>query len=111
MKRSTPLRAKPKYKPLELRRYHDWVASLGCLVCGSPAEVHHVTGYADRPGRISRSHWLVTPLCPTHHRSGAPGGFRQSVEALSHQGFFREWGVDLHAEAMRLAEEWRKEAA
>lgn len=109
MLRRTPLRAKPKYKPVELRRFHDWVASLGCLVCGSPATVHHVTGYADKPGRISRSDWLVVPLAPRFHL--IQFGPRESVEALGHQGFFMAHGIDLHAEAMRLADEWRRKAA
>lgn len=104
MKRSTHLRAKPRYKPVELRRYHDWIASLGCLVCGSPATVHHVTGYADRPGRISRSDWLVVPLCPAHHQHDYG---KQSVERLGHQGFFECHGIDLFAEAMRLADQRR----
>lgn len=108
MLRRTALKAKPRYKPVELRRYHDWVASLGCLVCGADAEVHHVSGYADRPGRIARSHWLVTPLCPAHHRCGVSNG---SVEALGHQGFYEQYGYDLYAEAMILAETYQKKAA
>lgn len=101
MKRTTPLRAKPKYKPVELKRYHDWIASLGCLVCGSPATVHHVTGYADRPGRVSRDHWVVVPLCPAHHQHDY-GKF--SVERLGHQGFYEHWGINLYEEALRLAD-------
>lgn len=100
----SPLRAKPKYKPVELVRYHDWIAALGCLVCGSPATVHHVTGYADRPGRISRDHWLVVPLCPAHHQHDYG---KLSVERLGHQGFFECHGIDLYAEAMRLADRRR----
>lgn len=109
MKRTTPLRAKPRYKPAELRRYHDWVASLGCLVCGGPATIHHVTGYADRPGRIARSDWLVVPLAPRFHL--IQHGPRESVEALGHQGFFRIHGIDLYEEAVRLAEQWQRRAA
>lgn len=103
MKRATPLRAKPKHKSAAVRRHHDRVAALGCLVCGADATLHHVTGYADRPGRIGRDHWLVVPLCPWHHQ--IQFGPRQSVEALGHQGFYQEWGIDLFAEAMRLADE------
>jgi hypothetical protein len=112
--RRTPLRAKGKpYKPVALKRHHDRVAALGCLVCGAPAEVHHVTGYADRPGRLARDEWLVAPLCPTHHRAGFDllGRHPQSVEGLGHQGFYREYGIDLLAEAMRLADETQRKAA
>jgi hypothetical protein len=44
----------------------DRVASLGCLICQQPAEVHHI-----REGQgISQraSHFLTVPLCPDHHR-------------------------------------------
>jgi hypothetical protein len=113
MLRRTPLRAKPKHRPVAVQRHHDFVAQHGCLVCRADATIHHVTGYADRPGRFSRDHWLVVPLCPIHHQKvfdplhSAP----QSVEALGHQGFFQEWGIDLLAEALRLADETKRRAA
>ena len=83
------------------------VAGLGCLVCGDPATVHHVTGYADRMGRISRSHKLLVPLCPNHHQAVHDpfAGEPQSVERLNHRGFYRVHGIDLYAEAVRLWEE------
>lgn len=105
--------AKSRYKPVAVQAHHDRVASLGCLVCGAPATIHHVTGYADRPGRFSRDEWLVAPLCPPHHQkcfdpfNRAP----QSVEGLGHQGFYQEHGIDLYAEAMKLAEETQRKAA
>ena len=108
--------AKSRYKSADLERFHDFVAEQGCLVCGwrdaetGKALVHHVRGYADKPGCISKDHWLVTPLCPPHH--DVQHGPRTSVHALSHQGFFREYQIDLYAEAMRLAETYqRKDAA
>jgi hypothetical protein len=94
-------------KPAALKRHHDRVADLGCLVCGGPAEVHHVTGYADRPGRFSRDEWLVTPLCPFHHRIDQFVSAPTSVQGLGHQGFYQEYGIDLYAEAMRLAAQAR----
>jgi hypothetical protein len=102
-------RSKPKAgaapTPAE-KRHMERVAGLGCLVCGDPATVHHVTGFADRMGRITRSHRLVVPLCPNHHQAvhdnaNAP----VSVEMLGHRGFYQEWGIDLYAEAVRLWEE------
>lgn len=107
--RRTALKAKPKpYKPRALQRHHDRVAALGCLVCHADATLHHVTGYADRPGRTTRDHWRVVPLCPIHHQ--IQFGPWHSVEALSHQGFFEMYGIDLMAEAIRLAEETREAA-
>lgn len=98
-------RMKPKAgaAPTAAERAHmARVASLPCLVCGAVATVHHVTGFADRMGRALRSHMRVVPLCPRHHQIQA--GPWDSVEALSHQGFFKAYGIDLMAEAERLAD-------
>jgi Protein of unknown function (DUF968). len=80
------------------------VAGLPCLACGArPVCVHHVIGYADRPGRLSKDHRLVTPLCPRHH--DVQHGPRSSVEALGHRGFYDAYGIDLLAEARWLEQE------
>lgn len=74
------------------------VAGLGCLVCGRAAELHHVS--SDNFKRIARSHRMIAPLCPHHHREQVGG--RDSVEALSHAGFKHRYGVDLIARAEQL---------
>ena len=84
----------------EEKRHMDRVARLPCLVCGGRSTLHHVTAYADRIGRVSRSHQRIAPLCPTHHQ--IQWGPRESVEALGHRGFFYTYGIDLMAEAERL---------
>jgi hypothetical protein len=113
MLRKTALKAKRRHKPVDVQRFHDFVAAQGCLVCGAAATVHHVTGYADRPGRFSRDHWLVTPLCPPHHQKvfDPSAGDPISVEGLGHQGFFDRYGIDLLAEAMAFAETYQRRAA
>jgi hypothetical protein len=63
--------------------------------------VHHVTGFADKIGRAPRRHDRVVPLCPQHHQ--IQWGPKESVEALGHRGFFYTYGIDLMAEAERLA--------
>lgn len=81
-----------------------WVASLPCLVCGEyRSTVHHVTGSGKHMGRLPRSHRLIVPLAPEYHQ--VQHGPKISVEALGHQGFFYEWGVDLLEEAKRLEAE------
>ena len=87
------------------RGRYDRIAAMGCLVCGGPAEIHHVTGYADRKGRAARRNDRVVPLCPLHHRAGCDPYARApvSVERLGHMGFFQEHGIDLMKEAERLA--------
>lgn len=101
------MRRRSKHKPAAVKAFHDYVAQLGCLVCGGPATIHHVTGYADRPGRFSRDEMLVVPLCPIHHQKVFDPLNRApvSVEGLGHQGFYQEHGIDLLAVAMRLADE------
>lgn len=57
------------------------VAALGCLLCGAPAEVHHLR---EGQGMSQRaSNWLTVPLCPEHHR-GASG-----LHGLGERGFER----------------------
>jgi len=57
-------------KSKEEKAYLDRVASLGCIVCPSPAQVHHIRkGY----GKGQKApHWLTIPLCQTHH-TGSDG--------------------------------------
>lgn len=77
------------------------IAAMPCLACGArPVQVHHVTA-SIHGGRLTRSNWRVTPLCPRHHQ--VQHGPRESVEALGHSGFWVFHGIDLLAEAERLA--------
>lgn len=76
------------------------IAAMPCLVCGARSTVHHVTAKIEG-GRIARRHDRVVPLCPVHHQ--IQHGPRESVEALSHRGFWLTYGIDLLAEAERLA--------
>ncbi len=86
------------------KRHLARVAGLPCLVSGKrPVTVHHVTGYADRMGRFSRSHRLVVPLAAEYHL--IQHGPKTSVEALGHRGFFAAYGIDLLAVAQRRWEE------
>lgn len=41
------------------------VAALGCIVCGAPAEIHHIL--EGRRGGKRNNHTDVLPLCPPHH--------------------------------------------
>ena len=82
------------------KRHMAKVAQMPCLVCGAQATVHHVTAQIEG-GRIPRRHDRVVPLCPRHHQ--IQHGPLESVEALSHRGFWLRYGIDLLAEAERLA--------
>lgn len=40
------------------------IVTMGCLICGGEAEIHHIgTGAGGR-----RDHSRIVPLCPYHHR-------------------------------------------
>lgn len=54
-------------KPTQIESdYMGAVASLGCLICDQPAEVHHIR---EGQGASQRaSNFLTVPLCREHHR-------------------------------------------
>lgn len=65
------------------KRHMARVAELGCLICQSPANVHHI-----RTERI-KSDFLTIPLCREHHQ----GSF--SIHN-SKQQFENIYGSELH---------------
>lgn len=112
LKRKTPLRAKrptPRRdegrvahqrtkrkatsKTAEEARFLELVASLGCLICGKPASVHHIMHAPGKQRR--RDHRFVAPLCREHHQGDS------GVHGLgSESAFLALWGVDLVGWAM-----------
>jgi hypothetical protein len=55
----------------EAKEWYSRVASLGCICCGKPTQIHHNTRHR---GKGQKSHWrLVLPLCHTHHTTGGHG--------------------------------------
>lgn len=94
MQRKTPLRAKSltnkrngkshissrgmkgKAPTVEQKRFHDRLASLGCIACRLDGvhqpvvSIHHIDGRT-KPN----AHWEVLPLCAGHHQdgTGVPG--------------------------------------
>lgn len=52
------------------REHMGKVASLGCIICGKPATVHHITGAGMG---LRASHYDTIPLCPYHHQHGPFG--------------------------------------
>lgn len=91
------------------RAHFAKVAALGCLVCGAPATIHHCTGSAHHMGRLPKRHDRVVPLCPMHHQAvfDPYANNPVSVERLNHRGFYEKHGIDLLAEAERLADATR----
>jgi len=57
-----------KKAPTKLEREHlSKVASLGCLVCQRPANVHHIRPVGLGIGMRS-GHYQTIPLCRDHHQ-------------------------------------------
>jgi hypothetical protein len=52
------------------------IASFGCCICSSPAEIHHIRTGLGMSQRASN--YSVLPLCPRHHRLG---GFGEAIHA------------------------------
>ena len=86
------------------QEHRERVAKMPCLVCGGASTLHHVTGYADRMGRLTRREDRIVPLCPMHHQKVYDPSARNpvSVEGLNHRGFYDKHGIDLMAVAERL---------
>jgi|TARA_R110002051_G_scaffold100647_1_gene171031 hypothetical protein len=62
------------------REHMDLVAQLGCFICRSPANLHHIRPKGTGIGRRS-SHMEVIPLCYEHHQGkfsvhGSPKKFK-----------------------------------
>ena len=82
-------------KPIRSLPYRKWVASLGCVLCGGPAQCAHVrygdlvrgkphVGGAEKPG----DEWSL-PLCPPHHMDSDEAQHR-----MNERRWWAEQGVD-----------------
>ena len=68
------------------KRHMNRVAAMGCLLCGQPAQLHHVR---EGQGMSQRaSNFCVVPLCPEHHL-GSTG-----LHGLGQRGFERRYRMD-----------------
>ena len=57
-----------KFKPYRNAAYLRFVRSHGCLVCGQPAEAHHVRRSYWGAGLSQKPHdYVAIPLCRGHH--------------------------------------------
>lgn len=66
-----------KKQPTKAEKDHmHRVRSLGCIICGRPPEVHHITN-----GTMGKkaSHYETIPLCFNHHSAQTPLPFGESV--------------------------------
>ncbi len=71
------------------KRHMGKVAALGCLICQSPANVHHI-----RTERI-KSGFLTIPLCREHHQ----GDFSIHMSKMQFENIY---GSELHLLAQTM---------
>ena len=64
------VRMAKKHKTKAEQQWLSRVAELGCIICGRPAEIHHIGNGA--MGKRS-DHFSALPLCEIHHRTGGHG--------------------------------------
>lgn len=60
------------------------LSSLGCIICKSPAEIHHLTGAGMG---MKSSHDRTIPLCHRHHRTGGYGVAVHAGQAVWEEKF------------------------
>lgn len=95
-----------------MKKYLDYVASKGCLVCRQPADIHHII-VGNVAGRLPKDDRMVVPLCKYHHQDqkfGIHGDLFVEMEIgrrlTANQRFFMHYGIDLYDEAKKLWSEY-----
>lgn len=64
------------------KRWMARAAELGCLICGSPAQLHHIR---EGQGAAQRAQdFLVIPLCKSHH-TGSEGIHSRKTFYMRHK--------------------------
>lgn len=78
---------KSKHKTGDEKKYLQKVADLGCIICGSPANIHHIrTGQG--LGQRS-SHYATLPLCHAHHQG------KEGIHTLGTKVWQAKFGSEL----------------
>lgn len=91
----TRMHRKSISKTAEEAEHLGRVASMGCLVCQRPAQVHHVV--SDGYQRLTRDHRRAVALCAEHHTDGP-----NAVHRIGHRAFNELYNLDLLEIADRL---------
>ena len=89
-----PVSQKPP-KPMRSKAYLQWVASHGCLVCGGPAQAHHLRIGPRTMGK-RQCDTRTVPLCPGHHKVlhesyGKEEDFWADFPALKAAALYEGW--------------------
>lgn len=120
MKRGNGLKPKPKkrrvtnpvpkalgksdkaYKAIPRDREHmARIAARGCLVCGAPAQAHHVDILTPKNAGPKVTDYLTAPLCPTHHT-----GDQNDCAHNGEREFWKRHDLDIGAWITRILVAW-----
>lgn len=82
------------------------VAALGCLVCGNPAQFHHVDILTPKAMGPKVSDYIGAPVCPTHHTDDK----QDSAHGYGgERAFWERHRIDIRAWILRLLRFWYPE--
>lgn len=81
---SKPEKKKKHSKTKEEKDHLNWVASLGCVICGCVACVHHIRILGE-----PRNHFKTIPLCYNHHQG------KEGIHTLGKYEFRKRYGHEL----------------
>lgn len=71
----------------EERKHMEKVASLGCIICGSPCQIHHLRfgmGMGQR-----NSHFKTIGLCHYHHTG------KEGIHTIGIKSWQKKYGTEL----------------
>lgn len=77
------------------------VAARGCLICGAPAQAHHVDILTPKGMGPKVSDYIVAPVCPRHHT-----GDQNDCAHNGEREFWRRHGIDIGKWITRILVAW-----
>lgn len=77
------------------------VAELGCLICGKPAQFHHVDILTPKGMGPKVSDYIGAPLCLEHHT-----GDQNDCAHVGEREFWKRHGIDIAGWVVRKLGQW-----
>lgn len=77
------------------------VAARGCLICGAPAQAHHVDILTPKNAGPKVTDYLTAPLCPIHHT-----GDQDDCAHNGERAFWIRHNIDIAAWITRILVAW-----
>ena len=97
--------AKGYKEPVRNQAHMAKVAALGCWICGSPAQVHHVDCCTPKGAGPKVSDFITAPLCPSHHTGEGQAGHKDCAH-IGEREFWPRHGIDIGKKITSLLVRW-----